>query len=162
MSRFIAATGILLAVTAALVGCTEEEEPKPQWTEESAYAAAEETFRAYWKVSLAGDRTTEATYVTGDMLEIYETNDDGQDITKEARGDASIQSFDGQEFRLVRDIAVVEALACIDASTYELRSEDGSWYQPREEPKYGVALRFSSVDSKMLVDDLKIDESATC
>src|SRR5690606_13429978 len=126
MSRFIAATGILLAVTAALVGCTGEEEPKPQWTEESAYAAAEETFRAFWALGVRSDsRDEEAKLVTGDMAEVYsedyESALNGHDI--EFRGDSIVVSFVTSEFREIGKQVAVEADACVDSSSLE-RSEE--------------------------------------
>lgn len=161
MPRFIAATVVLLAAATVLVGCTEEKEPEPQWTEESAYAAAEETFRAYWALGLQSEdaRDEEAALVTGDMLEIYaddyESAFDGHEV--EFRGDSSVAKFVTSSYREVGDEAAVEADACIEAIGLEVRIDGGEWHAPRAETEYSVNLAFSSVAGEMLISHM--DES---
>ena len=159
MPRFIAATVVLLAAATSLVGCVKEEEPEPQWTEESAYAAAEETFRAYWAAgAIGGEKSEEKQYVTGDLLEHYEEQEaDAEAKSIEARGTSEIGDFVHDEFRTVGETAVVEARVCIDDSNFEIKIDDGDWYSPRQDPIYTVTMRFTSVDDRMLLASL--DES---
>jgi len=162
MSRFIAATGILLAVTAALVGCTEEEDPEPQWTEESAYAAAEETFRAYWA---AGEEDPEGrfAYLTPEMREIERRSDDElQGLDIELRGTSEIESSQFVEFREVGETTVVEMTACVDGNAVEVRQGDGSWRSPREDPTYQVEVQLEATGNQMLIADLTESEADQC
>ena len=169
MSRFIAATGILLAVTAALVGCTEEEEPNAghyeatrvseqpksmEWTKTQSYSEAEKTFRAYWALNqFDSDESEDLKYVTGELLEYYESERtspyEGQVV--QVRGQAIVSWFKADEFKFDGEQANLVAGACIDASTLEINVDGDGWKPPREDPKYGIELHFASVGDKMLV-----------
>lgn len=164
MPRFIAATVVILVAAATLVGCAEEKEPEPQWSEESAYAAAEETFKAYWAAGAIGsEKSEEKQYVTGDLLEHYEdqeSDEDGKSI--EMRGTSEIGDFVHDAFRTVGEAAVVEARVCIDDSDFEIKVDHGDWYSPRQDPIYTVTMRFTSVDDRMLLASLDESGSDVC
>lgn len=162
MSRFTAATGLVLLVTTALVGCTPAAEPEPEWTEESAYAAAEETFRAF-NHAVYDDEEGTLEYVTGEMVTLeQEAEEKARTAGLVIRGNASILSFEASSFRRVGHEVVVMAAACVDASRIEVRTEAEDWRQPREKPVYGVRLTFTSADSKMLIDDYYDSEEVSC
>lgn len=162
MPRFIAATVVLLAAATVLVGCVKEEEPEPQWTEESAYAAAEETFRAFNLAVYDAEKPT-LPFVIGEMVDMEkEAERKSSSVGLEIRGDAEVYAFSGSEFRMVGDSAVVEATACVDATGIEVRTTSDDWRQPRDQPTYGVMLAFVSVDGEMLIDDYYDTSELSC
>src|SRR5699024_8687473 len=148
MPRIAAAIGTVVALAAALTACAAEPDPDPEWTEEAAYAEAEEVFQAYIAASGFGptsggpkkDVTGEMKQVTADAVESRAMD------PIESRGEAEIVSFDAHDFALVGDSVALDALACFDATTLEIRGADGEWQQPREEIRYGVEASFMSVD----------------
>ncbi|GGO61029.1 hypothetical protein GCM10010910_07860 [Microbacterium nanhaiense] len=165
MSRFTAATGLVLLVTTALVGCTPAAEPEPEWTEESAYAAAEETFRAYWAAGAIGsDKSEEKQYITGDLLAHYERSpqDSGTEDSIEVRGESKLGSFVHDEYRVVGEAAVVEARVCVDDSDFQVNVDGNGWESPREDPIYTVSMRFMSVGGTMLLANLDESDDDVC
>src|SRR5690606_31327400 len=109
MSRVFVALGTLAAIAAAVAGCASEKEPEPQWTEETAYAAAEETYERYFEGSRFDSATADAIdYVTGDLFEVQKSSDERYaDHSIEVRGETYIESFKAQSFRTVGTEAVV-------------------------------------------------------
>ncbi|WP_156759407.1 hypothetical protein [Microbacterium karelineae] len=164
MLRTAASIAALALAAVALTSCASE--PEPEWTEEEAYAAAEETFRGYWSVDAFSDdeeaRAQTLEHITGDLRDHYDGDSvlDGHDV--QARGESIIREFETTEYRTVGDQIVVEATACIDDSAYELNIDGKGWKVPREDPIYGVELTFESVDSKILISHFDETELEGC
>jgi len=158
MPRTAAAIATVVALAAALTACAAQPEPEPEWTEEAAYAEAEEVFRAYIAASDFESHEDESVYVTGDLRELHDGEDvfEGHDI--QTRGESVLTQFTPTSFRTVGDEASVDALACFDDSTFEMNIDGGGWTSPREDPIYAVELSFASVDGELLVSHL--DETA--
>ena len=55
MPRTALALGAIVALAFGLTACVAEPEPEPEWTEETAYAEAEEVFRAYWDATFEAE-----------------------------------------------------------------------------------------------------------
>ena len=154
MSRILAAATLLLATTAGLAACTSEPEPEPQWTEESAYAAAEETFREYWA---AGAKSIDdrAKYLTESMQEVDRAGvQELEELGVRLRGASVVLSTERVDFREVGETTVVELIACIDGSNVEVQREDGSWSNPRSDTVYQVEAQLEATLETMLLADL--------
>lgn len=162
MLRPALALGSLVVTAALLTACASE--PEPEWTEEEAYAAAEETFRAYWGLGLHAEKSESRPFVTESFYrDVVEAAPElKKDITIDVRGEPVIDTFTLTEFRYVGESAVLDAVACIDASTYELNVDDQGWQSPRDDTVYGVSVSFESSANKMLVAALDEDTDATC
>lgn len=162
MSRFTVATGMLVLATAALTSCTSAEEPEPTWTEESAYAAAEETFRAYWAAGAEGS-AARAPYLNDEMKQVERDGENElADLEIETRGASTVESVQLTDFRLVDNVGVVELEACIDGVDVEVRQKQGEWRNPRADPIYGVVVRLESSGDMMVISDIGELEEDRC
>ncbi|NHI16731.1 hypothetical protein [Microbacterium excoecariae] len=156
---------VIAALSAAvslvlLAGCAPEPEPEPAWTEEEAYAAAEETFRAYISESaLSNTEGHPERYVTGalaDQVEEWEERTSGVEIA--ARGESRVVTFEAVSFDVVERAVAVSAEACIDSSDVEVRDSDGKWTQTRPNGAYVVRVDFVSVgDAVQLAELSEVD-----
>lgn len=162
MPRIAPAIGTVVALAAALTACTAEPEPDPEWTEEAAYAEAEEVFRAYIAASDFESNDDESVYVTGDLRELHDGDDifEGHDI--QTRGESVLTEFKPTSFRRVGEEASVDAWACFDDSTFEMNVDGDGWKSPREDPIYAVELSFASVDGELLVSHLDETSDIEC
>lgn len=161
MPRIALALGSLIVLTLGLSACAAEPEPEPEWTEETAYAKAEEVFRAYWDVTFESE-------VPDDLLTDEMADEHAQGVAQiaesgiETRGAATVDSVNVSSFRYVGETVVVDLEACIDGADFEVRTEGGNWKQPRDDPKYGVVAQLESHDGEMLVAGLTEPETAKC
>ncbi|WP_162621858.1 hypothetical protein [Microbacterium suaedae] len=164
MLRPTAVFAALAIAPLVLAACAGVSEPEPEWTEEEAYAAAEETFRGYWALDLRAEKSEERPFVTAEFFRdiVEPASNLGEEIDIEVRGESLISSFDSSGFRIIGDTAVVEASACIDASSYEVNVGGEGWKAPREDPTYEVVMLFESVDGEMLVADFNEAVSDSC
>lgn len=161
MLRPALALGSLVVTAALLTACASE--PEPEWTEEEAYAAAEETFRAYWAADEFGGTGDVSEFVTGDLAASYTEQPidmGGREV--EIRGESIIIEFHASEFRQVGDQFAVTAESCVDESSYELNVDDNGWFAPREDPIYGVEMAFVSTGGTMLLSSLRESEDDEC
>lgn len=161
MPRISAAIGTVVALAAALTACAAEPEPEPEWTEEAAYAEAEEVFREYWDVTFEADVPEEL--LTPTMAEEHaEGVAQIVEMELETRGAAKVTSVDTSGFRFVGETVAVDLEACIDGATFEIRTAGGEWKQPREDTTYGVVAQLESLGGKMRVAALTEPESDEC
>ncbi len=159
MPRIAAAIGTVVALAAALTACAAEPDPDPEWTEEAAYAEAEEVFREYWSL----DREEQNDLVTAEMLEANERGRKRiEELGAEVRGDSKIESLEFSGFRIVGTTAVVELNACIDGSDVEVSIDGGDWKQARDDTSYGVAAQLEAEGDRMLVADLSEPGADAC
>ena len=162
MLRRAVGIGSLAIVVGALSACATEPEPEPAWTEEEAYAAAEETFRAFSNAAYDLEAST-LDYVTGDMVELERDAEQAAAAAQlEIRGEVEVLNFEPLSFDAVGDSVALSATACIDSSRVELKSEGEDWKQPRERPVYGVEVSFTSVRGELLIDDFSDSEDVKC
>lgn len=161
MPRTALLLGSLIALAIGLTACAAEPEPEPEWTEESAYAEAEEVFRAYWNVDFDGDIPKKL--MTPSMAAAEEEGrEELANSGVEFRGVSEITSVKHVSYRTVGESAVVTLQACIDASELEMRGSDGQWRQPRTESTYGVEAQLESRAENMLVADMSEPEGIEC
>lgn len=164
MPRTALALGAIVALAFGLTACVAEPEAEPEWTEETAYAEAEEVFRAY--IAAAGFEATNddpMKYVTGTMKQVTAEAVESRDSNPiDSRGAAEIVSFEAQSFDSVGESVALDALACFDASTLEIRDTDGEWVQPRNEVRYGVEASFMTVHGALLIENFTEATPGSC
>lgn len=162
MLRPALALGSLVVTVALLTACASE--PEPEWTEEEAYAAAEETFRAYWGASaFSGAESDPRPYLTGEMLEMYsDWSPKSEDYVIEIQGSAEIVDFKASDYVIVGDAVALDASACIDASTLKVKNDEGEWIRPRDDVRYAVVMSFHTVEGQMLIDEFDEGEATGC
>ncbi|MGO1256205.1 MAG: hypothetical protein ACTIJN_00880 [Microbacterium gubbeenense] len=159
MPRTALALGAIVALAFGLTACVAEPEPEPEWTEETAYAEAEEVFRAYWSL----DTDEQAELATPEMREVNEKgNARIKELGAEVRGKSVVQSLSFSGYRTVGDEVVVDLTACIDGSNVEVRIDDDDWKPAREDAVYGVVSQLESSDDDLLVAELSESGDAEC
>lgn len=135
LPRFVAAT-IAVALAVGLAACQPEPEPSPTGpvfaSEEEAFAAAEETYRAYVdalnQVDLSDPETFEAVYAwttgdanAGEKKSLTGMHADGWSV----RGETRITSFEPVEYSTAED-PVVLAETCTDVSEVQVLDASGT------------------------------------
>ena len=153
MLRRVAAVTVALAMVAVFAtGCQPEPAPSPTGpvfaTEEEAFAAAEETYRAYVEalnqVDLSDPETFEAVYAwtTGDAnanerKTLTQMHADGWNVS----GETAVRSFRGKTADL--DSVQVDAVVCSDVSAVEVVDANGESVVSAERPDaYALAIEF--------------------
>ena len=168
MLRRAVGIGSLAIVVGALSACATEPEPEPAWTEEEAYAAAEETFRAYIGIADPTDDDSARPYVTGDLAELHEGESSDELKNMQVRGESVVLSFDAvttfepSDFAAVGNAVSLSAVSCIDASTLQVKDPSGAWVEPRDETHYAVSMTFASVHGEVLIDSLTETQDDEC
>ena len=167
---------LILVTTAtavmALTGCVPEPAPTPTPTgfasEEEAFAAAEETYRAYVDALNARNSGEEDAdpkdYLIGEALDA--------ELDVEARkaelglsivGQTVVTSFTPQASRLIEDAVSVTALACLDSSDSQVVDKEGNEVTPDDQlTRYGLALEFASAGGTLAIASSEIDSDASC
>ncbi|GAA1248935.1 hypothetical protein JOF42_002915 [Microbacterium phyllosphaerae] len=134
VGAYVVSTLMVLG-TAQLVGCAPEPAPAPSPTpafasEEEAFAAAEEVYRAYndaGNARIRGEQEPDPqSFLEGVALE---GDIEGQGLLREwgfhASGEATIMSFVGREASVDDPIAEVTGYVCIDVSKLRVISRTG-------------------------------------
>ena len=169
LSAVLATLGLL----SLLAGCTPTPAPTPTPTaafasEEEAFAAAEETYRAYNdalnSVDPADPDTFEATYAyssgsfqKADRENFSTMHADNYSIV----GDAEVNQFLGEKSAPPFD--VVTALICIDVSKVEVLDAAGnSVVSPNRPDLYEVRAVFKRTEDRFLIDEAGSIEGTTC
>ncbi|MCS3443651.1 hypothetical protein [Microbacterium phyllosphaerae] len=157
--------------TAQLVGCAPEPAPAPSPTpafasEEEAFAAAEEVYRAY--NDAANARRTGSPdadpqrFLTGIALEGDIGAQDlltAQGLT--ASGIATIDSIRGANSELSTNVATVTMIACIDVSTVVVLDSAGNNVTPPERGETVVqqVLLVGDADTLLIADASTADDT---
>ncbi len=163
MLRRALGIGSLAIVVVALSACATEPDPELAWTEEEAYAAAEQTFRAYWALGFDDSDTEPTRYLTGEMLAHYDdtaSSDNPDEI--EFKGEAAVTTFEPSDFASVGNAVSLSAVSCIDASTLQVKDPSGAWVEPRDETHYAVSMTFASAHGELLIDSLTETQDDEC
>ncbi|MDR6867841.1 hypothetical protein J2Y69_002449 [Microbacterium resistens] len=167
--RGLAATTTVCLLALAVTGCGVPDAPSPTptalfATEDEAFAAAEETYRAY--VDASNDRRSGVdgvdpqSFLGGQALEDeISVLRDLRAAGKQVVGSSTLSRFAGNEFDSTS--GAVEAEACIDVSATKVMTTDGQDVTPMQRPsRVGVALNFIVVDRHPRVVDSRPDETA--
>ena len=156
----------------ALTGCTTPDPPEPTPTsafssEEAAFAAAEETYRAY--VDAVNARRADPTgttaptdFLIADALEAEIDTEhlmasEGLSIT----GKTKVTGAQGHSWDA--DNGDVELNVCIDSSGTTVRDATGADVTPASRPvTYVLAVRFELVADDLLISSTRQTADATC
>jgi hypothetical protein len=156
-----------------LAACTPEPEPTPTKTalftsDEEAFAAAEETYRAYTdalnKVDTSDTQTFEPVFAltTGD----FESGDRKNLSIMHAEdyvmsGATAIHDFKG--ISATDDFAQVVGSVCVDVSKTDIRdASDRSVVSPDRPDKYAAIVTFIAEDGVLLISHADSDEERRC
>lgn len=165
------AATLSVALLWALAGCTTSEPPEPTPTspfanEEEAFAAAEETYRAYASAENARRDDPAApdpqVFLTGDALE----NDiDGQrrfaELGVHLVGPSEVTSFEAQTAS--RDNSTVAAIVCLDSTAARLVDDAGTDVTPEErDATLALEVSLKYVGGTFLIVDSDISEDHSC
>lgn len=169
----VAAIGLLLLAGATLTGCSPAPEPTPTPTaaftsEEEAFAAAEETYRAYndaGNARRAGDGSPDPQdFLVGAALE---GDIDAGNALKEkgltVTGDVRVESFNGTKATLSGDTAKVVAVVCLDATNARVIDAAGRDVTPLErEPTVAQEVTFMEINGVLRISDESSAEVGRC
>ncbi|KQY96887.1 hypothetical protein ASD19_08020 [Microbacterium sp. Root53] len=159
--------GLLLA---GLTGCTPTPAPTPTPTgfasEDEAFAAAEETYRAYvdeLNAYHAGDPGADPLkYFSGEMREREaELMKQSEDAGLRTEGDLKIVSVDQDAANVVAGAATIHLIVCHDSSDRRLVNADGDDVTLEDVPtRFAFDVEFTTVDRSELViiDSVLVDE----
>lgn len=170
-ARLASATAVV-AVVVVLSGCVAEPAPSPTPTapfssEEEAFAAAEETYRAYVDalndVDLSDPETFEAVYAwtTGEANADERTSLTSMHADEwSVSGRSALVSFRATDFDPTAQEVIV-AETCTDVSDVTLEDADGkSVVDPARPDRYALHVRFTSSESTVTGLQIATSESA--
>lgn len=163
----------LVIAAALLSACTPAPEPTPTASpafasEEEAFAAAEETYRAYIAASNARieGRTSPdpRDYLMGEALEADRST---QDLFAENAvhldGEARLKSFKAKTASLDKTPSQVEAVICMDASGTRILDTDNRDVTPPTRPETSsVRVTLLWIDERFLIADSRLLSEAAC
>lgn len=165
---------VIVAITLSqMLGCAPAPAPVTTPTpafasEEEAFAAAEEVYRAYndaGNARRAGEETADPQrYLTGLALE---GDIDTQNLLSsndlKAKGTAVVQSFVGDSFVLDDSVATIIGIVCLDASDVTLLDESGADVTPPERgDTVAQRVTLQGAISSLLISDEITWEGSTC
>lgn len=173
-TRTRSVTVVMVAIAlSSLLGCAPEPAPVPTPTpafasEEEAFAAAEEVYRAYNDAANARTRgeaeASPQTFLVGVALE----NDiDAQNSLREwglrASGEGTVATFRGTNAEIDDRIAEVTAYVCIDVSELRVLNSDGLDVTPSDRGDIVSQLvRFTGDRSRLRISLEKSADEGSC
>lgn len=160
-------------IAVMLAGCAPVPTPTPTPTaafasKEEAFAAAEETYRAYTDalndVDPADPATFEATYEfssgsvrTADRENFSEMHAEGQTI----EGDADVSLVVGQE--ATAPYSLIVSIICVDVRDVVIRDAAGaSIVNPNRPDVYQIEATFKADSGRLFLDGIRPIEGSTC
>lgn len=172
-TRALRSAGALVVAALALAGCAPEPSPTPSPTaafasEEEAFAAAEEVYRAYIEASNNEQSDASANesnkYLTGDLLESeIEAARDLEARGIHIEGPTVILSFKGISADFASAVPTIRAHACLDISDARAIAADGTDVtSPGRSDIYGVNVTMSGTASSMLVSAFEVSPDSQC
>lgn len=169
----LTAIGIVALAAGSLVACSPRPEPTPTPTaafasEEEAFAAAEEVYRAYL-VAEDADGNEEPgedpqSYLTGQALEEAAAahqafDEDGIRIV----GTTTLESFEGTTADIDESVAKLVAVVCIDVSKSSVMDSNGSDITPPDRGStWPLEVTFVGDQSSLLISESLTAESTGC
>lgn len=171
--RTIAGISTLLLTVGVLSACTPESEPTPTPTaafasEEEAFAAAEEVYRAYIDASNAVDVSDPETFEplfelssgdfeAADRKSLSELHAESYSIT----GTVAMAHFAG--VASTYPFEVVTASVCVDVSESDVLDSSGNSVVPASRPHVNpLRVTFKQSDGSLLIDHADREEDANC
>ncbi|MFB7252248.1 hypothetical protein [Microbacterium sp. NPDC056234] len=169
----LTAIGIVALAAGSLVACSPEPEPTPTPTaafasEEEAFDAAEEVYRAYLiaEDAMGNEDPGEdpQSYLTGQALKDTAAaqqafDEDGVRIV----GTTTLQSFEGATADVEASVAKLVAIACIDVSESRVLDSSGSDITPVDrDTSWPLEVTFVGDRSSLLISESLTTESAGC
>ncbi|WP_433584466.1 hypothetical protein [Microbacterium hydrocarbonoxydans] len=171
----LAGISALVLTVGFLSGCTPEPDPTPTPTaafasEEEAFAAAEEVYRAYnealnsQRAGAVEDEEDPQDFLLGTALEGYL---DGKEylrsVDRSLSGATEIVAFVGEEARLDDDRSEVTATVCLDVSGIRVLDGSGADVTPasREDLLAQQIVMIASTDS-FLISEESQGEASKC
>ena len=172
-ARRYLAVGCVALSTVGILGCSPTPEPEPTPTpafasEEEAFAAAEETYRAYINAGnarIAGSTTADPrVLLSGSALEAdIDTSNLLSEKNLRLEGKAALTSFIGTSALLSASPEVVNATVCVEAAGTRLIDVDGNDVTPSDRPDASsLEVTFISVGDMLLISDSTVLEGADC
>lgn len=172
-ARVAAVLALLAVLGGATVGCGSTRPPSPTPTplfasEEEAFAAAEETYRAYNEAGnreRAGDATVDSmSFLTGDALDneiasAHELLNAGVEL----RGDIEVLDFVGLVASIESASSTVTSTVCLDVSAIHAVDEAGNLVTATgRSDVYGVDLTFVERDSSLKILRFEVSAAIPC
>lgn len=169
--RLTAALAAGALAVGLLTACSPEPEPTPTplfSSEEEAFAAAEEVYRAYNDAlndrRRGNDLTDPNQFLTGTALELeHDAQRTFDEMGVRLSGDVSIVSFRGEDSLIDSSPAAVEATVCIDSSMVQVIDADGADVTPADRPDVSpVRVTFVAFDDKLLISNTSLADGVEC
>lgn len=159
---------LLLALAATTMsGCAPEPRPSPTPTpafasEEEAFAAAEEVYRAYNEAGNTADNSAE--FLTGSALETeLETTRYLNENGLRLEGASVITSFTGMSAEVGTAIPLIEARVCLDVSGVKVIDSDGVDQTPVDRINVlTLDVTFTANGTGLLISDSETASESTC
>ena len=171
--RIAVIRGLVALMTCSLPACAPAPAPTPSPTpafasEEAAFAAAEEVYRAYFEAlgaRIRGESEPDPQVFLGGVA--LENDIDAQNSLLEsglvAIGEPVLTSFLGKETAINGQIAGVTAHVCIDVSNLRVRDSSGLDVTPSDRGDVVAQLvQFSGDDERLLITRETSTEEASC
>lgn len=163
----------LAVASVVLSGCSPAPVPTPTPTpvfasEEQAFAAAEETYRAYNDAGNArrdGLETPDPQdFLIGTALE---GDIDGQTLLRErglaVKGHVGVERFNGVEATLASDSNRIIAIVCLDASHTQVVDNEGTDVTPPgRAPQVAQKVTFSATDDGLRISHEESSSESSC
>ncbi|WOF21811.1 hypothetical protein N8K70_10485 [Microbacterium betulae] len=150
-----------LIAALALSGCTPDPGPTPTptgfATEEEAFAAAEETYRAYidaLNARNAGDEEADPqSFLIGEVLESDQRTREILEQSKQTiQGSLDILSFTPETTTRIADAIQVDAIVCMDATNARILDSNGGDVTPEDTPSiYSLKIELTSADNTLKI-----------
>ena len=153
---------------AALVGCTPEAKPTPTPTaafasEEEAFAAAEEVYRAYNDATATPDADP-SVFLTATALEDYLDGEEyysASGLTME--GPTKVLSFEFETADIGSRIGTISSEICIDISSSRVIDSTGTDVTPADRASlWRLAVSFTGDSTKLLIASSRGEEDPSC
>ena len=164
--RLLAACCLSLSAV-GILGCSPTPEPEPTpapafASEEEAFAAAEETYRAYNDAGNVAGQPSQ--FLTGAALEgDLETSRYLQQQNLTLSGPSTVHSFRGNEFDWAEQVATVTAEVCLDVSLTRILDEGGADVTPSDRAETWLLLvTFIGSEEQLLIADSITISGRTC
>ncbi|MBO0979218.1 hypothetical protein [Microbacterium sp. SD291] len=172
-TKLLTALGALILSAGALAGCTPEPAATPTPTaafasEDEAFAAAEEVYRAYNDAVNLERRSDSSAdphdYLIGAALEgSLETTNKLKQEGLRITGDSAVLSFSGDVAEVMIDAVTIRASICLDVSSTQILDESGADLTPQSRADHvPLNVVFSGADSELLISESNLDEDAAC
>ncbi|MGW9112912.1 hypothetical protein [Microbacterium sp. NPDC055683] len=166
----IAVVSATLAV--ALTACTPEPAATPTPTgfanEEEAFAAAEETYRAYMtalELQNSGDeRADPKQYLTGEALDSEIAAEQAlAEAGNHVKGATELVEFIPLEYTALGLSAQIEADVCLDSSKAKVVDDSGRIVTPNDlDPIYVLHITFATVDAELRIATTDLKSQGSC